>query len=91
MAQKEVGHTGELISEYSLEVSGGLILVTESSVNHQVPNVLEFGAFLFLFQTNYTSQWSFGITILGIYTLPHSPPKRIRDSLSPFKINVFAS
>lgn len=73
MAQKEVGHTGELISEYSLEVSGGLILVTESSVNHQVPNVLEFGAFLFLFQTNlyFTVEfWNYHLRYLYTASFP---------------------
>lgn len=50
MAQEEVGHREELIAVE--EGSGYLILVTESSNNHQVQDVLEFGEFLFLFQPN---------------------------------------
>lgn len=50
MAQEEIGHWDELISEYnSEEISGCLILVTKSSVNYQLLHVLELGAFLSLF------------------------------------------
>lgn len=56
MAQEEIGHRDELISEYSLaEISRCLMLVIESSVNPQVLHVLEFGAFLFLSSLIYIS------------------------------------
>lgn len=53
MTQEEIEHRDELFSEYSSEeISGCLILVTKSSVNHQRMHVLELGALLYLFQPN---------------------------------------
>lgn len=59
------------------ESSGCLMLVTESSINHQVLDVLEF-LFLFLFQPNlyFTADfWNCHLGYLGTWVLVALPEK----------------
>lgn len=87
MALEEVGHRGELIA---VEESSGLVFVILSnriicqswsagclrawSIPFSVPSLI------------YNSQQTFGITVLRIYALLSSRPKRIWSSLSPLRL-----
>lgn len=73
------------------ESSGCLILVTESSVNHQVLDVLEFGLF-FLFQPNlhFTADfWNYHLGYLCTWVLVALPEES--EAAYLLKVNVFGS